>query len=88
VFGTMAEATSHAPMNPLHATIEDFAADGYTHIECYCPHCREIRLRPISWLPRLSLGLTLAQLSTRLRCAECGGPLRSAKPWRHNALMM
>jgi phage FluMu protein Com len=75
-------------MDPLHATIEEFAADGYTHIECYCPYCREIRLRPISWLPRLSLYLTLAQLSARLRCAECGGPLRSAKPWRHNSLMM
>jgi hypothetical protein len=34
--------------------------------------CRMIRLRPISWLPRISLGLTIAQLSARLRCAECG----------------
>jgi hypothetical protein len=24
-------------MNPLHATIEEFAADGFTHVECYCP---------------------------------------------------
>jgi len=22
-------------MDPLHATIEEFAADGYAHIECY-----------------------------------------------------
>jgi len=28
------------------------------------------------------LGLTIAQLSARLRCAECGGPLHSVKPWR------
>jgi hypothetical protein len=41
-------------MDPLHATIEEFAADGYTHIECHCPRCREIRLRPISYLPRIS----------------------------------
>ena len=34
--------------NPLHATIEEFAADGYTHIECYCPRCRVTRLRPIN----------------------------------------
>jgi hypothetical protein len=61
--------------DPLHATIEEFAADGYTHIECHCPRCRVIRLRPISWLPRISLGLTIAQLSARLRCAECGGPV-------------
>ena len=40
-------------MDPLHATtIGEFAADGYTHIECFCPRCRVIRLRPISWLPR------------------------------------
>ena len=24
-------------MNPLHATLEEFAADGYTHVECFCP---------------------------------------------------
>jgi phage FluMu protein Com len=30
-------------MNPLYATIEEFAADGYTHIECFCPRCRVIR---------------------------------------------
>ena len=69
-------------MDPLHATIEEFAADGFTHVECYCPRCRMIRLRPISWLPRISMGLTIAQLSARLRCAECGGPLHSVKPWR------
>ena len=59
-------------MNPLHATIEEFAADGYTHVDCYCPRRRMTRLRPISWLPRISLGLTIAQLSARLRCAEGG----------------
>jgi hypothetical protein len=59
-------------MDLLHATIEEFIAEGYTHIECYCPRCRATRLRPISWLPRISMGLTLAQLSVRLRCAECG----------------
>ena len=69
-------------MDPLHATIEEFAADGYTHIECYCPRCRVIGQRPISWLPRISLGLTIAQLSARLRCRDCGGPLHSVKPWR------
>jgi hypothetical protein len=69
-------------MDPLHATIEEVAADGYTHVQCFCPRCRVIRLSPISWLPRISLGLTIAQLSARLRCAECGGPLHSVKPWR------
>jgi hypothetical protein len=69
-------------MDPLRATIEEFAAEGFTHVACYCPRCRMMRLRPISWLPRISLGLTIAQLSARLRCAECGGQLRSVKPWR------
>ena len=49
-------------MEPLHATIEEFAADGYTHVECFCPRCRRIRLRPMSWLPRISMGLTQASL--------------------------
>jgi hypothetical protein len=62
-------------MNRLHSTIEEFAADGYTTVECFCPRCRVIRLRPISYLPRISLGLTIAQFSARLRCAECGGQL-------------
>ena len=30
-------------MDPLHATIEEFAADGYTHVECFCPRCRMTR---------------------------------------------
>jgi len=28
------------------------------------------------------MGLTIAQLSERLPCAECGGQLHSVKPWR------
>jgi hypothetical protein len=32
-------------MDPLHATIEEFAAEGFTHIECHCPRCRVFRLR-------------------------------------------
>jgi hypothetical protein len=69
-------------MDTLHATIEAFAAEGFTHVQCYCPRCRATRLRPISWLPHISLGLTIAPLSARLRCAECGGQLHSVKPWR------
>ncbi len=69
-------------MDPLHATIEEFAADGYTHVEASCPRCRVIRLRQIDRLPKISMGLTLDALARRLRCAECGGPLLSVKPWR------
>jgi phage FluMu protein Com len=69
-------------MDPLHATIEEFAAEGYTHVEANCPRCRVIRFRPINQLPKISMGLTLDQLARRLRCAECRGPLLSVKPWR------
>ena len=69
-------------MDPLHATLEEFAADGYTHVEANCPRCRVIRLRPIDQLPKISMGLTLDGLARRLRCAECGGTLLSVKPWR------
>jgi hypothetical protein len=31
-------------MDPLHATIEEFAAEGFTHVACYCPRCRMMRL--------------------------------------------
>ena len=66
------------------ATIEEFAAEGYTHIAfaCHCARCRVTRMRPIKWLPRISMGLTIAQLSARLCCAECGGQLHSVKPWQ------
>ena len=43
-------------MDPLHATLEEFAADGYTHVEANCPRCRVIRLRPIDQLPKISMG--------------------------------
>jgi hypothetical protein len=72
-----ATVISASGMNPLYATIEEFAADGYTHVECFCPRCRVIRLRPMSSLPKISMGLTLDQLSQRLRCAECSGQFGS-----------
>jgi len=34
----------------------------------------------MSWLPRIDA------LARRLRCAECGGPLQSVKPWRQTDL--
>jgi len=54
-------------MDPLHATIEEFAAEGYTHIECHCPRFRMIRLRPISWLPRISMDLSRGAKMATLR---------------------
>ena len=69
-------------MNFLQATIEEFAADGYTHVEANYPRCRVIRLRAMSDLPKISMGLTLDQLARGLRCADCGGSLLSVKPWR------
>ena len=75
--------TSHLKgrtLDPLHAILEEFAADGYTQVEANCPRCRVIRLWPIDQLPKITLGLTLDGLARRLRCAKCGGPLLSVKP--------
>jgi hypothetical protein len=70
-------------LNPPHATIEEFAAEGYTHVEANCPRCRVVRLQPMSWLPRISMGLTLDAIARRLRCAECRGGKTDAagRPW-------
>ena len=39
---------------PPHATIiEEFAVEGYSHVEANRPRCRVIRLRPIDGLPRI-----------------------------------
>ena len=32
-------------MDPPNATLKEFAADGYSHVEANVPHCRVIRLR-------------------------------------------
>ena len=69
-------------LSKIGGTLEEFAAEGYTHVECFCPRWRVIRLRRMSWLPRISMELTLDALARRLRCAECGGPSQSVKPWR------
>ena len=46
----LAGAACYAPaMDPLHATIEEFAADGYTHVSVL-PALRVTRLRPMGWL--------------------------------------
>ena len=59
-------------MDPLHATFEEFAADGFTQIECHCPRCRVTRLRPISWLPIFG-PYRRAALSTAALCSAALG---------------
>src|SRR5262245_6260659 len=71
--GILTALTCYASdMDPLHATIEEFAADGYTHIECHCPRCRANQAETDQLSPAHLDGLTIAQLSARLRCFECG----------------
>jgi hypothetical protein len=36
-------------MDPLHATLEEFAADGYTHVSHHYPRCRMTLLRKTSF---------------------------------------
>jgi hypothetical protein len=52
------------------------------YVSCHCSRRRMTRIRPVGWLPKISMRLTLDQLSRRLRCAECGGALQSMTPWR------
>ena len=33
-------------MDPLHATIEEFTAEGYTHVGCFCPPATFCEHRP------------------------------------------
>ena len=54
-------------MDPLNATLKEFAADGYSHVEANVPHCRVILLRPIDRLPKTSMGLTLDALARSQR---------------------
>ena len=35
-------------MDPLRAILEEFAVEGFAHIESFCPRCRIMRLRPFS----------------------------------------
>jgi hypothetical protein len=48
---------------PLHATIGEFAAQGYTQVESFCPRCHVTKADHLA--TRISMGLT--QLSERLR---------------------
>ena len=68
--------------DPLHATIEEFATDGFAHVE-YCPSMSRDEAEADQLAPPPSRWrLAIAQLSERLHCAECGGPVQSVKPWR------
>ena len=67
-------------MDPLHATLEEFAAEGYTHVEANCPRCRVIRLRAIDQLPKISMGLTLMHL--RAGCAVPSAEVRCCRSSR------
>jgi hypothetical protein len=71
--GLSREAQTHrllyfCGLDRLHASIENFAAEGFTRIAYDCPRCRMTRLRPIRWLPRI---FAWAALSRRW---ECGPP--------------
>ena len=68
----------HTPKELAEWFVETFPSMSST----FTSRCRMIRPRPMSWLPKISMGLTLDQGARRLRCAECGGPLQSVKPWR------
>ena len=64
-------------MDPLHATIEEFAADGYTHVECFCPRCRVIRLRANELASQRQLFRPLKQERPQQHAAAFREPITS-----------
>src|SRR5512143_602691 len=56
-------------MTPLHATIEEFAAEGYTHIEANCPRCHVIRLKADSRKGRRQMRIIKTVGLARITCA-------------------
>ena len=68
-------------MGPLHATIEEFAADGFTHIEANRPRGRVIRLRTID----RNLDRAYARcVGAPVGMCQVRRPLLSVKPWRQS----
>ena len=67
-------------MDPLHATLEELQPTAIRTGEL--PPLPRDPASAIDQLPKVSMGLTLDALARRLRCAKCGGPLLSVKPWR------
>jgi hypothetical protein len=76
-------------MDPLNATIEEFAAEGYTHVSCHCPRYRVTRTRPMSWLPKNLDGAhaqcTSSPASVRLSPFQCqpAAEVLSIRPCTH-----
>ena len=69
-------------MNTIHATIEEFVAEGYTHVECFCPAVSsDTAAADELATPNLDGPYTRCS-RVAARCAEGGGPLPSVKPWR------
>ena len=69
--------------DPLHATIEEFAADGYTHVEAELPAlpCNpSLATQPAS--QNLVGAYAGTGLARRLRCADAESLVLSIKPWR------
>ena len=61
-------------MNPLRATIEEFAADGYTHVECIAAMSRDAGISVIS----LVAASPRSRIQVDLGC-EFGGILFSRR---------
>ena len=64
----------------LHATIEQFAAEGFTHIERHCPRCRMTRMRPIGCFLREQGDVTDVKRKLGVAPSLTGRPLNLPAP--------
>jgi hypothetical protein len=69
-------------MDPLHATIEDFAAEGFTHIECHCPPMSDDKAKADQLAPSHLSGANYRATVRASPLLGVGGQVHSVKPWR------
>jgi hypothetical protein len=74
-FGPSLSSYASEPMDLLRATIEEFAAEGYTHIECFCPRCRAVlRVYGPSWMEEPGAGRSPCHFGLALASTVRGEP--------------
>ena len=79
----MRSETSYASgMDPLHASIEDFTAEGFTHIECHCPRCRMTRWGRSVGFHESRWDLPLHSYQHGSAEPSAAGSFTPVKPWR------
>jgi len=74
---------------PKSPKLSEIVQEGYEYLQGFCPGCskwRTMELRSLHVAPRTKIQptTTLAQLTERMRCKECGAPMERVEPWRQS----